>query len=178
MDVEKCELTRFPAPVLGERAREVEEINDDIRRLVERMIDVMIEHKGVGLAAPQIGVSLRIFIVSVDGTRENVKVYINPEIKVGGGFETHEEGCLSIPGVYANVKRYKKCTVTAPDLEGNRFRQEGKGLEVRAFQHEFDHLEGTLIKDRMGQVQLISARKQLRQLREKYEDKKQDSSGS
>ncbi len=175
MDVEKCRITRFPAPVLAERARPVEEIDDDIRRLVERMIDVMIEQKGVGLAAPQIGVNLRVFIVSVDCTRENVRVYINPEIKVGGGLDSHEEGCLSLPGIYANVKRYKKCTVTATDLEGNRFRQEGKGLEVRAFQHEYDHLEGTLIKDRMGQVQLISARKQLRQLREKYEEQQQDS---
>jgi len=175
MDAEKSRTTHFPAPVLSERARPVEKIDDDIRRLVDRMIDVMIEQKGVGLAAPQIGVSLRVFIVSPDGTRESVKVYINPEIKVGGGFETHEEGCLSIPGVYAGIKRYKKCTITATDLDGRTFRQEGKGLEVRAFQHEYDHLEGTLIKDRMGQVQLISARKQLRQLREKYEERKLNS---
>jgi peptide deformylase len=174
MDVEKSRITRFPAPVLQESAQPVPEINDDIRRLVERMIDAMIEHKGVGLAAPQIGVNLRVFIVSVDGTRENARVYINPAIRVGGGLETHEEGCLSIPGVYADVKRYKKCTVTATDLDGKTFTHEGKGLEVRAFQHEYDHLEGTLIKDRMGQVQLISARKQLRQLREKYEEERQD----
>lgn len=178
MDVDKCRITHFPAPVLQEAALPVKEIDDDIRRLVGRMIDVMIEHKGVGLAAPQIGADLRIFIVSIDGTRENVRVYINPQIKVGGGYESHEEGCLSIPGVFANVKRYKKCTVAATDLDGNRFRHEAKGLEVRAFQHEYDHIEGTLIKDRLGQVQLISVRKQLRHLREKYEEQEQDSSGA
>ncbi|MBE0537087.1 MAG: peptide deformylase [Phycisphaerae bacterium] len=175
MDADKWQITRFPAPVLQEPARPVEEITEEIRRLVERMVDVMIEYKGVGLAAPQIGVNLRVFIVSVDGARENVNVYINPEIKVSGELEAHEEGCLSIPGVYANVKRYKKCTITATDLDGQRFSREARGLEVRAFQHEYDHLEGTLIKDRMGQVQLISARKQLRHLREKYEENRQAS---
>jgi len=172
MDVDKCCITHFPASVLGGVAVPVDEITDDIRRLVERMIDVMIELKGIGLAAPQIGVGLRIFVVSVDGTRENAKVYINPELEVAGDLETNEEGCLSVPGVFARIKRYGKCIVTATDLDGNRFTEEAKGLQVRAFQHEYDHLEGVLIKDRMGQVQLISARRQLRELRERYEKNK------
>jgi len=169
MDVKKCCITHFPAPVLEQVAEPVEEITGDIRRLVERMIDIMVEQKGVGLAAPQIGVPLRIFVVSVDGTRENARVYINPEIKVSGTMDTGEEGCLSVPGVFAKIRRYKKCIVTATGLDGKTFTEEAKGLLVRILQHEYDHLEGTLIKDRMGQVQLISARRQLRELRERYE---------
>jgi len=158
--------------VLDEVAVPVDEVTDDIRRLVDRMIDVMIEHNGIGLAAPQIGIGLRIFVVSVDGTRESAKVYINPELEVSGIQEANEEGCLSVPGVFAKIKRYRKCVITATDLEGKRFTEKANGLQVRAFQHEYDHLEGTLIKDRMGQVQLIAARRQLRELRERYEKDK------
>ncbi len=172
MDVDKCCITHFPAPVLEGAAVPVDEITDDIRRLVDRMIDIMIEQKGIGLAAPQIGVGLRIFVVSVDGTRENAKVYINPDLEVSGALEANEEGCLSVPGVFAAIKRYRKCVVTATDLDGDQFTEEANGLQIRAFQHEYDHLEGTLIKDRMGQVQLISARRQLRELRERYEKNK------
>ena len=172
MDVDKCCITHFPSPVLEGAAAGVDEITDDIRRLVDRMIDVMIEQRGIGLAAPQIGVGLRIFVVSVDGTRESAKVYINPELEVSGALEANEEGCLSVPGVFAKIKRYRKCAVTATDLDGDRFTEEANGLQVRAFQHEYDHLEGMLIKDRMGQVQLITARRQLRELRERYEKDK------
>ena len=108
----------------------------------------------------------------MDGTRESVKVYINPEVEVSGGLEANEEGCLSVPGVFAKIKRYRKCVVTATDLDGKQFTEEAEGLQVRAFQHEYDHLEGMLIKDRMGQVQLISARRRLRELREQYEKNK------
>lgn len=170
VDPDKCCLTHYPAPVLAKAAKEVEEVNDEIRRLADKMIDMMIESHGVGLAGPQAGVNLRIFIFSIDGMRESAKVYINPEIEVSGGFETVDEGCLSLPEVFAKVKRYKQCTITATDLEGNRFTEAAQGLQIRGFQHEYDHLEGMLIKDRMSQVALIGARKQLKKLREDYKD--------
>ena len=168
VDVDKCCLTRYPCAVLGKGALEVEEITDDIRRLADKMIDIMLETNGVGLAGPQAGVGLRIFVVSVDGKKENAKVYINPEIETSGGLAAIEEGCLSLPGISGKIKRYKKCTVTAMDLEGRRFTEEGEGLLARVFQHEFDHIEGMLIKDRMGQVARIGARKQLKKLQEEY----------
>lgn len=170
VDPDKCSVTRYPAPVLAKAAKTVEEINDEIRRLADKMIDMMIETKGVGLAGPQAGVNLRIFVFSIDGTRESAKVYINPEIEVSGDFETVDEGCLSLPEVFAKVKRYKQCTITATDLEGSRFTEVAEGLQIRGFQHEHDHLEGMLIKDRMGPVALIGARKQLKKLREDYKD--------
>ncbi len=159
-----CQLTRYPSAVLGKKARPIERIDDSIRALAERMKELMVEHKGVGLAGPEAGVDLRIFVVSVDGTKENARVYINPQIQVGGGLEEHEEGCLSLPGIWGKVRRYKKCTVTALDLEGRRFTEEGEGLLARAFQHEYDHLEGVMIKDRLGTAARLRVRKRLKEL--------------
>jgi len=165
MDIGKCCLTCYPTGVLGERAKAIEEIGDEIAALAAKMIEIMVASKGIGLAGPQAGVGLRIFVVSVDGSAENAKVYINPEIITSGAMEAMEEGCLSLPGIYANIRRYKQCSVTATDLEGNEFSEEGEGLLARAFQHEYDHLEGTLIKDRFSRVQMIGARKRLRELK-------------
>jgi peptide deformylase len=163
-------LTKYPTPVLMERARPVDEINDEIRRLAERMKDIMVETGGVGLAGPQAGVDLRIFVVSVDGTKENAKVYINPTIKVEGSVVSNEEGCLSLPGLYGKIKRYAKATVTATDLDGNEFTEVGEGLLARAFQHEYDHLEGRMIKDRLGTAAKIRAKRKLKQLEEEYQN--------
>jgi len=176
VDINKCCITRFPAPVLARPAKPIDQINDDIRRLAEKMIDIMLETKGVGLAAPQAGVDLQIFVVSIDQTKENAKVYINPEITPSGPFEENDEGCLSLPGICTKIKRHKKCTVTATDLDGNRFTEEGEGLLARAFQHEFDHLQGMLIKDRMGRVAAIANRRRLKELEKEYEQNKNRSS--
>jgi peptide deformylase len=164
IDVQKCRITHYPASVLAGRAKLVEKIDDNIRQLVQKMTNIMLENKGVGLAAPQAGVPLRVFIISLNGTKEAVKVYINPEITPSGEFDTIEEGCLSVPGVHTKIRRYKKCTVTATDLQGNEFTEEAEGLYARALQHEFDHIEGTTLVNRMGQVAKIAHRKQLKKL--------------
>ena len=166
VDVQKCRITHYPADVLAGRARPVEKIDDNIRQLVQKMTDIMLENKGVGLAAPQAGVPLRMFIISLNGTREAVKVYINPDITPSGEFDTIEEGCLSVPGVHTKIRRYKKCTVTATDLDGKEFTEEAEGLYARALQHEFDHIEGTTIVNRMGQVARIAHRRQIKKLEE------------
>jgi len=169
-DQKKYSITRYPARVLSSPAEPVGEITDEIRQLVARMIEIMVEQKGVGLAAPQAGVNLRIFVISLDGTAESAKVYINPKIKTSGGIEANSEGCLSLPGITANIKRFKKCSVTATDLDGNEFTEEGDELYSIALQHEYDHLEGMMIKDRMGRVSAISAKRHLRRLEEEYEE--------
>ncbi len=166
IDVQKCHITHYPADVLAGRAKPVEKIDDNIRQLVRKMTDIMLENKGIGLAAPQAGVPLRLFIISLGGTRENVKVYINPDITPSGDFDSVEEGCLSVPGVHTKIRRYKKCAVTATDLDGNKFTEEVEGLHARALQHEFDHIEGTTIVNRMGQVAKIAHRRQLKKLEE------------
>ena len=164
VDVDKCSMTCFPAGVLDKKAKPVEEITDDIRRLVDRMFDIMVNNKGIGLAGPQAGVNLRIFIISLDGTKESMKVFINPEIEPSGQVVGEEEGCLSLPGICAKVKRHSKCKVTATGLDGNEFTDDAEGLYARALQHEYDHLEGTLIKDRFSRLQMLGARKHLAKL--------------
>ena len=150
IDIEKCRLTKYPAQVLTQPAKPVGQIDDNIRQLADKMVDIMLQAGGVGLAGPQAGVGLSIFVVSADATRENAKVYINPAISVSGGQVVCEEGCLSLPAVFGRIKRYKNCTVTATGLDGNEFTEEAEGLIARAFQHEYDHLEGILITSRMS----------------------------
>jgi peptide deformylase len=166
IDVQKCRITHYPADVLAGRAKSVEKIDDNIRQLVEKMTDIMLENKGIGLAAPQAGVPLRVFIISLAGTREAARVYINPDIASSGEFDEIEEGCLSVPGVHTKIRRYKKCVVTATNLDGNKFTEEAEGLYARALQHEFDHIEGTTIVNRMGQIAKIAHRRQLKKLEE------------
>jgi peptide deformylase len=166
IDVEKCHITHYPAQVLGEPSMPVEKIDDNIRRLVDKMADLMVELKGVGFAAPQAGVPLRLFIISLDGSRNNVRVYVNPTVKGEGPVIENEEGCLSVPGVYTKIKRYSQAIVTATGLDGNTFTDRGEGLYARALQHEFDHIEGVTIVNRMPTIARITHRKQLKKLEE------------
>ncbi len=166
---EKSDVTHYPAVVLAKAAKPVEKIDESIKKLVEKMTDLMIEKKGVGFAGPQAGVPLRIFIVSLNGKRENVRVYINPTLVCEGKFDTGEEGCLSVPGIYTKIKRYKKCTVSATDLDGKQFTEEAEGFYARVLQHEFDHIEGVTIADKMSTVAKIAHRKKLQKLIEESE---------
>lgn len=168
IDVEKCRITYYPVETLNKSAKPVEEIDDNIRQLVAKMTDIMFENKGCGLAAPQAGVPLRLFVISLDSTKKGVKVYINPTVTPIGELVTAEEGCLSVPAVYTKIRRYQKCEVTATDLEGNEFTEEADGLLARALQHENDHINGLTIVNRMGQTAKIVHRRQLKKLVEDH----------
>jgi peptide deformylase len=161
----------YPAQVLAQVAEPVEKIDESIKKLVDKMAEIMVEHKGVGFAAPQAGVPLRIFIISLDGKKENVKVFINPAVTCDGKTYHAEEGCLSVPGVYTKVRRFKKCTVTATGLDGKVFIEQADGLYARALQHEFDHINGTTIADKMGTVAKIAHRRKLQKLIDRQEKK-------
>ena len=169
IDFEKCRITRYPAGVLAQQAQPVENIDENIRQFVKKMLEIMLEHKGIGLAAPQVGISLRLFIISLDGSAQNVKVFINPTVTSDGTLGSNEEGCLSVPGVFTKIRRYKKCQVTATDLDGNEFSEEAEGLYARALQHEYDHIEGRTIVNRMTQTARIAHRRQLKKLTENQE---------
>jgi peptide deformylase len=171
IDVDKCKITYYPATVLRSRAAPVEKIDENIHRLVEKMAEILVAKRGIGLAAPQAGVPLRLFIVSLTGTRENVRAYINPTVTPHGDLDEVEEGCLSVPGVWAKIRRYKKATVTATDLAGNQFTEEAEGLYARCLQHEYDHIEGTVIVNRMGEAARIAHRRQLKKLAEEQDGK-------
>jgi peptide deformylase len=166
MDVENCRITHYPAKVLAERARPVEKTNENVQQLVDKMTEIMLENKGIGLAAPQAGVPLRLFIISLDASKEGVKVYINPTVTpLADELESTEEGCLSVPGISTKIRRFRKCKVTATGLDGEEFTEEAEGLYARALQHEYDHIEGMTIADRMGSAAKIAHRKQLKALR-------------
>lgn len=135
-------------PILRRIATRVRAVDDDIRRLADDMYETMYEAKGIGLAAPQVGVDARLFITDVDGARF---VMINPElVSVAGSLEAGEEGCLSIPDVMGDVKRPSRVTMTGTDLRGEVQTIEAAGLLARCLQHELDHLNGRLFIDHLS----------------------------
>lgn len=146
------------SPFLRQRAVEVEKIDDEVRALVQDLFDTMRADRGVGLAANQIGVARRVAVV--DTGEEPPLVLINPAIVAQEGSVTQEEGCLSIPEIYAEVTRARRVVVETTDLQGNRVRVEATDLKARAVQHEIDHLDGILFIDRLSPMkrQLLLAK--------------------
>ncbi|WP_418790487.1 peptide deformylase [Phosphitispora sp. TUW77] len=136
-------------PVLREKARPVTKITPNVIKLLENMADTMYEARGVGLAAPQVGVSKRIVVVDVG---EGLIELINPEIIRQEGFDTEFEGCLSVPGLTGEVQRAARVTVRALDRLGREVEYEGEKFLARAFQHEIDHLEGILFVDKAQNI--------------------------
>ncbi|HEY7026718.1 MAG TPA: peptide deformylase [Gemmatimonadales bacterium] len=135
------------SPVLRERSAEVTTVDDEVRQFVDDLFETMHAAKGVGLAANQVGVARRIAVVE---TEEERLVLINPVILDAEGRDTEEEGCLSIPKVYADVTRPEKVVLEATDRDGNRYTRTLDGLAARAVQHEIDHLDGILFVDHLG----------------------------
>jgi len=144
-------ILKYGDGVLHERARLVPAVTPDIQRLVEDMIETMYAAPGIGLAAPQVGVPLRVFVVDISVGRDPsaLLTLINPEFVELDGVQLEEEGCLSVPGFNATVVRPSRVVVSGLDLDGNSRRHDGSGLLARAFQHEMDHLDGTLFVDRL-----------------------------
>lgn len=144
-------ILKYGEAPLHERAAAVDVLTPEIDRLVGDMIETMYAAPGVGLAAPQVGVPLRIFVVDVSVGREpdGLIVMINPEFVELGGTQLEEEGCLSVPGFNATVMRPSRAVVKGLDRRGAEQHREGIGLLARAFQHEMDHLDGMLFVDRL-----------------------------
>jgi peptide deformylase len=145
-------------PILRETAKEVTEVTDEIRTILDEMVEIMREENGVGLAANQVGLTQRFFVGEVEGT---VKKIINPEITEFGKEEIElEEGCLSIPGIYKRVKRPEKIKVKYLNEKGETVEEELDGVWARVFQHELDHLNGVLFIDKLSPLnkRLISKR--------------------
>jgi peptide deformylase len=146
----------------------VSDFNENLRQLVTRMFELMRQAKGVGLAAPQVAQNIRLFVMNATGQPEDDRVYVNPILSEADGDEEAEEGCLSIPGLSVNVIRSKHLRMQAHDLQGNPIDQSASGYLARIWQHEYDHLNGTLLTDRMGPVAKLANRRLLRELEEKY----------
>lgn len=134
--------------VLRQKAASVADIDDKLSHIIEAMFDVMNASRGVGLAAPQVGISQRFFICHAPD--DEPRIFINPEIiATSPELSAYEEGCLSIPGIYADVVRPAKVEVQAWDLRGRPFKLEADGFLARVIQHEYDHLNGVLFLDRL-----------------------------
>jgi peptide deformylase len=144
-------VRKYGDPVLRKRAARVESITPALRKTIADMIDTMYDEVGLGLAAPQIGVSLRLMVVTDDEGRE-ARALVNPAITEHGGEIVAEEGCLSIPGVFAPVKRAEWVRLEAQDPDGKPVSLTARGLRARVFQHEMDHLDGVLFIDRLDPV--------------------------
>jgi peptide deformylase len=141
-------VRKYGDPVLRRRATPVTEITDEIRRIVDDMIETMYDEVGIGLAAPQVGISLRLMVVGHEKGR-GARAIVNPVITETVGEITAEEGCLSLPGIFAPVTRAESVTLEGQDLEGQPVTIKGRGLTARVFQHEMDHLDGVLFIDRL-----------------------------
>jgi peptide deformylase len=144
-------ILRYGESVLHEQARPVDALTPEIDRLIDDMIDTMYAAPGVGLAAPQVGRPLRIFVVDVSVGRDpdGLLVFINPEFVERDGMQLEEEGCLSVPGFNATVVRPSRVVVKGRDRHWEEQQLEATGLLARAFQHEMDHLDGQLFVDRL-----------------------------
>jgi peptide deformylase len=139
-------------PVLRERAREVAQVDDELRRLIEDMRETMQAYQGVGLAANQVGVLQRVLVLDVPMEDEErmQAALVNPVIEARSGTETSEEGCLSIPGIFEDVRRAARVKVRGLDEQGRAVTLDAEGYLARAIQHEVDHLDGVLFVDRLS----------------------------
>jgi peptide deformylase len=160
-------IIKYGGDSLHRVAEPVTAITADIHQLIDDMVATMYAAPGVGLAAPQIGVSLRIFVVDVTvGQRAgSLMTFINPEFVSRDGMQLEEEGCLSVPGFTATVARPARVTVKALNRDGAESVVEGTGLLARAFQHEMDHLDGTLFIDRLRGIQRDVIVRKIRKLK-------------
>lgn len=145
------EIKKYPDETLKKKAQDVTEINGDLQKLINDMVETMYSARGIGLAAPQVGVLKKVVVVDTNLTEERSPIIlINPEIVSSQGEILSEEGCLSIPGFITKLTRKEKVFVKALDRNGKQIEIEGTGLLARALQHEIDHLNGILIIDRIS----------------------------
>jgi peptide deformylase len=165
------EILKYPDPRLKKKSLPVEKFDDDLRRLIADMAETMYAAPGVGLAAPQIGRSLRLAVIDVTRANEgkNLLVLINPEIASADGECTWDEGCLSVPDYNEDVKRKEKVVVRYRDPEGKDCEIRAEGLLAIALQHELDHLDGILFIDRLSSLKRALYRRKLRKIKKEKE---------
>ncbi len=157
---------------LREVSKPVTELDDYVRQVIADLIETMYTKDGVGLAAPQIGENVRIFVVDIDWFKTQVKnplVFINPEFAFMEGSQSDYEGCLSLPGIEAEVKRADKIIITSLDSDWKKVDYEAEEFFARVIQHEYDHLDGILFIDRISKLKLLTLKNKLKNL-ESYTD--------
>lgn len=167
----KLEILEFPDPRLRTVAKPVDRFDEALSALVDDLVETMYDARGIGLAATQVNVHKRLLVLDVSETQDAPRVYVNPVIVDTDGDETCEEGCLSVPGVYAEVSRAAKVRVRAQDAEGETFEEDVDGLHAICLQHEMDHLEGKLFVDYLSPLKRRMVAKKLEKQRRIAEQK-------
>jgi peptide deformylase len=157
----QLEILHFPDPRLRTRAAPLEQVDDDVRTLVDNMFETMYEAPGIGLAATQVNVHRRIIVIDISEEKDQPLVFINPVITQTSGSEEMEEGCLSVPGIYETVSRAEAIEVTALDRSGQEFEMQAEGLLAVCIQHEVDHLDGKLFVDYLSTLKRQRIRKRI-----------------
>ena len=161
----KLKILEFPDPRLTTVAKTVETFDDSLKRLADDMLETMYAAHGIGLAATQVNVHKRLLVLDISESQDQPRVYINPEIVDRLGDQVQEEGCLSVPGIYANVKRAENITLKAFDVNGEAFEERLEGLHAVCVQHEMDHLVGRLFVDYLSPLKRNMVRKKLEKQR-------------
>lgn len=169
-------IIQYPHPTLRRLSKPLTRVDDELRRIVAEMFELMYEAKGIGLAANQVDLPYRMFILNLEGNPskpELERVFLNPVLSHPKGSSEAEEGCLSLPGLYAQVKRPERVTITAYDLSGSEVQETIDGLFSRAAQHETDHLDGTLFIDRLSPTAKADLRETLEDFEIEFDDRRQ-----
>ncbi len=168
----KLQIVCYPDPILRQPAAAVSEVTDDLRAVATRMLELMHEARGVGLAAPQVGLGWRMFVANPTGDPDDDRVYINPQLSdPSRETEGAEEGCLSIPDVRGQIMRPAAITIEALDEQGRAVRERADDLIARIWQHETDHLEGVLILQKMPPGDLRANKRAIQSLEAEYKQK-------
>lgn len=163
-------ILQFPDPRLRRLARPVEAVDDDVRRLADDLLETMYAARGIGLAATQVNRGLRMLVLDLSEERNQPRLLINPEILHREGSQICEEGCLSVPGEYAEVERAGKIRVAALDREGKRQEFEAEGLLAVCIQHEIDHLDGKVFVDYLSPLKRRMIEKRLKKARAQQQE--------
>ena len=163
-DEAKLSIITYPDPRLRKVAAPVEKFDEKLGEIARQMLDLMHQAKGIGLAAPQVGLGIRLFVWNTSGDRKDDHVCVNPVLGDLEGDVEAEEGCLSLPDVNVNIHRAQACSMRGLDIKGKPLSLSAMDLLARCWQHEVDHLDGRLIIDRMSEADKIANRRVLKQL--------------
>lgn len=169
-------IVKYPHPTLRHKSKPLRRVDRELVTIVRQMFDLMYEHRGVGLAANQVDLPYRLFVInteSEEADKDGELVFINPVITQRKGMAEQDEGCLSFPEIYAPVRRPEKVTITAYNLAGEEVTHNFDGLLARAVQHEFDHLDGVLFIDRLTPSGRLKIKEALSDLERQFEGDRQ-----
>lgn len=172
MESYRVQIIKYPHPTLRHKSKPLKRVDRELKQIVAEMFELMYADDGIGLAANQVDLPYRLFVMNVKGDpaeEGEARAFLNPVITRKSGSAEAQEGCLSLPGIWAPVRRPEKIVVTAYGMDGNEFCLEMDGLYARAVQHEVDHLDGVLFIDRLSEANQLAVREDLEALVHQFE---------